>query len=48
MSKLQTVMIVFPKHLLHYSIVILGTMASQITSLTIVYCNVYSDADQRK
>ena len=24
------------------------TMASQITSLTVVYSNVYSDADQRK
>ena len=26
----------------------MGTMASQITSLTIVYSNVYSDADQKK
>ena len=26
----------------------MGTMASQITSLTIVYSTVYSDADQRK
>ena len=26
----------------------MGTMASKITSLTIVYSNVYSDADQRK
>ena len=26
----------------------MGTMASQITSLTIVYLTVYSDADQRK
>ena len=26
----------------------MGTVASQITSLTIVYWNVYSDADQRK
>ena len=26
----------------------MGTIASQITSLTIVYSNVYSDADQRK
>ena len=26
----------------------MGTMASQITSLTIVYSFVYSDADQRK
>ena len=32
----------------HYSNVIMGTMASQITSLTIVYSTVYSGADQRK
>ena len=32
----------------HYNDVIMGTMASQITSLTIVYSTVYSDADQRK
>ena len=31
-----------------YSEVIMGTVASQITSLTIVYSTVYSDADQRK
>ena len=34
--------------LTHYSDVIMGTMASQITSLTIVYSTDYSDADQRK
>ena len=28
--------------------VIMGAMGSQITSLTIVYSTVYSDADQRK
>ena len=33
---------------LHYNDVIMGTIASQITSLTIVYSTVYSDADQRK
>ena len=33
---------------LHYYDVIMGTMASQITSLTIVFSTVYSDADQRK
>ena len=33
---------------LHYTDVIMGTIASQITSLTIVYSTVYSDADQRK
>ena len=32
----------------HYNDVIMGTMASQITSLTIVYSTVSSDADQRK
>ena len=32
----------------HYSDVIMSTMASQITSLTIVYSNVYSGAHQRK
>ena len=32
----------------HYSDVIMGTIASQITSLTVVYLTVYSDADQRK
>ena len=32
----------------HYDDVIMGPIASQITSLTIVYSTVYSDADQRK
>ena len=32
----------------HYIDVIMSTMASQITSLTVVYSTVYSDADQRK
>ena len=32
----------------HYNDVIMGTVASQITSLTIVYSTVNSDADQRK
>ena len=32
----------------HYGDVIMGAIASQITSLTIVYSSVYSDADQRK
>ena len=31
----------------HYNDVIMTTMASLITSLTVVYSNVYSDADQR-
>ena len=38
----------FPEFYNHYSGVIMGTMASQITSLTIVYSTVYSGADQRK
>ena len=33
---------------IHYSDVIMGAIASLITSLTIVYSTVYSDADQRK
>ena len=32
----------------HYNDVIMGAIASQNTSLTIVYSTVYSDADQRK
>ena len=32
----------------HYADVIMGAIASQITSLAIVYSTVYSDADQRK
>ena len=32
----------------HYRDVIMGTMASQITSLIIVYSTIYSGADQRK
>ena len=34
--------------LIHYDNVIMSTIASLITSLTIVYSIVYSDADQRK
>ena len=34
--------------IVHYSDVIMGAIASQITSFTIVYSTVYSDADQRK
>ena len=32
----------------HYNDVIMSSIASQITSLTVVYLNAYSDADQRK
>ena len=35
-------------HASHYNGVLMGAMASQITSLTIVYSSVYSGADQRK
>ena len=37
-----------PAYFIHNCDVIMGTMASQITSLTIVYSTVYSDADQKK
>ena len=37
-----------PMDQVHYSHVIMGAMASQITSLTIVYSTVYSGADQRR
>ena len=36
------------KYMKHYNGVIMGTIASQITSLTIVYSAVYSGANQRK
>ena len=35
-------------HHFHYGDIMMGTIASQITSLTIVYSTVYSDADQKK
>ena len=37
-----------PWDITHYGDVIMGTMPSQITSLTIVYLTVYSGADQSK
>ena len=37
----------YPLHT-HYGDVMMTTMASQITSLTVVYSTVYSDADKRK
>ena len=43
--ELWSVMVFSP---IHYTDVIMGTMASQITNLTIVYSTVYTDADQRK
>ena len=33
---------------IHYNDVIMGAIASQITSLTIVYSTIYSDAAQRR
>ena len=36
------------KILYHYNDVIMGVIASQITSLVIVYSTIYSDTDQRK
>ena len=39
---------VFPAIWIHYSDVIMGSIASQITCLTIVYSIVYLSADQRK
>ena len=36
------------RHEAHYTDVIMTTIASQITSLTVVYSTVYSDADQSK
>ena len=38
----------WPLHHVHYNDVTMGTMASQITRLTIVYSIVYSVADRRK
>ena len=35
-------------HLYHYGDVIMGAIATQISSLTVVYSTVYSDADQGK
>ena len=32
----------------HYNDVMMGAMASQVTSLTIVYSTIYSGADQKK
>ena len=37
-----------PQNLIHYIDVIMTTIASQITSLTVVNSTVYSDADERK
>ena len=42
------VMLTYHQLDLHYNDVIMGVIASQITSLTIVFSTVYSDAAQRK
>ena len=39
---------IFKSNICHYGDVIMGAIASQITSLTIVYSTVYSDTGQRK
>ena len=39
---------VYRRDLWHYNDVIMGTVTFQISSLTIVYSTIYSDADQRK
>ena len=39
---------IIPPNAIHYDDVIMGTMAFQITSLTIVYSTVYSGEDQSK
>ena len=43
-----TVSLLHQKKPTHYGDVVMGTVASQISSLTIVYSTIYSDADQRK
>ena len=45
---MDTLLIYISNRGFDYSDVIMGAMASQLTSLTIVYSTVYSDADQRK
>ena len=44
----QLYQITSEKYARHYSDAIMGAIASQVTSLTIVYSTVYSGADQRK
>ena len=46
--KLCKIKHVAPNKVHHYNDVIMGAMASQITSITIVYSTVYTDTDQRK
>ena len=46
--KMNIYIYMFSRFVVYYGDVIMGAMASQITSLTTVYSTVYSDADQRK
>ena len=46
-SSIEINLTAFHRSIFHYSDVIMGTIASQITSITIVYSTIYSDADQR-
>ena len=48
METLSALLALCDTTLYHYDDVTMGGMASLITSLTIVYSTVYSDADQRK
>ena len=45
---LQTILIYLKTKKNHYNDILMSTMASQITSVTIVYSTVYSDTDQGK
>ena len=47
-STMKSVPLLMHMRLVHYTDAIMTTMASQITSLTVVYSTVYSDVDQRK
>ena len=44
----ELAIIYIPKNTIHYNDAIMGPIASQITSFTIVLSTVYSDEDQRK
>ena len=48
MWKLTIISLIWISPIIHYIGAIMTTMAPQITSLTVVYSTVYSDADQRK
>ena len=48
MVTFSSLLVICAKNIRHYDDVIMGAIASQITSLTIVYTTVYSDADHRK